>query len=133
MTQDELIEELRRMPPRGGVVGIAVCREAADTIAALRAALQRLLTACEDTAGTEQISAEDWDEVCAAMEQARAVLAVPEVRALERARELIGEARLTLDTGAVMIGETNDYPPGTILHVLDKLDAALAALKGGAP
>lgn len=46
------------------------------------------------------------------------------------AARLIGEARLWLDTGFALAGETLDYSPESISQILDKLDAALRALKG---
>lgn len=44
--------------------------------------------------------------------------------------ELIGGARLALDTGAISFGETADYRPEDIQAILDTLDKALHALKG---
>ncbi|MCV2449403.1 hypothetical protein [Paracoccus sp. DMF] len=47
------------------------------------------------------------------------------------ASRLIGEARLWLDTGFDLAGETLEYSPESISQILDRLDAALRALKGG--
>ena len=48
----------------------------------------------------------------------------------ETVLELIGDARLALDTGAISFGETADYRPEDIQAILDILDLALRALKG---
>ena len=47
---------------------------------------------------------------------------------MDRIAELVGEARLTLDTSFSRLGETVEYDPAVINAVLHTLDVALALL-----
>ena len=71
----------------------------------------------------------DRGSVDASLDAMLASEAADRIEALEAA---LRDARFAIDTGAVCIGETTEYPPELILSVICKIERALgrAALEG---